>query len=144
MVVALVTRCLFAELDRLLRTPLDAGKALFAVMTPDGSVCLQVDVSTGADVLADAAGIAFLINPESLVHRRNAGKGEPVEPGKNDILPQGALFDRPLLPCSHRGGDSADLFPCRLDPPDLLRFGSGAAPGDVVGRHRQFESGEKG
>ena len=96
MVVTLIPGRLFAELDRLLRTPLDAGKALFAVMTPDRSVCLQVDVSTGADGLADAAGVAFLINPESLVHRRNAGKGEPVEPGKNDILPQGALLDRPL------------------------------------------------
>jgi hypothetical protein len=113
MAVALVTRRFFAELDRLLRAPLDAGEALFAVMKPDGFAGRKIDVPAGADGPADAAGVAFLIYPEPLVHRRDAGKGEPVEPREQDVLPQRTLLDRPLLPCGNNGGDPADLFPRR-------------------------------
>src|SRR4030042_6609018 len=65
MVIPLVPRRFFAELDRLGRTPLDAGEALFAMVQPNGPVRLQRDVSRRADALADTADGAFLIDPET-------------------------------------------------------------------------------
>jgi len=56
MVVTLVAGSLFAELYRLLRTPLDAGEALFAMVQPGGSVSRKIDVAGRADLLADTTG----------------------------------------------------------------------------------------
>lgn len=143
MVISLIPGRFFAELNRFGRAPLDAGETLFAMVQPNGSVRLQFDVSRGTDLLADPAGIAFFIDPETPVHRRNMGKGEPVEPGKQQVLPQGTLFDRPFFSFSNRSGNHPDLFPRLIDPPDPLLLRSGPAPGDVVGRHYDLEAGGK-
>ena len=74
MVISLIPGRSFAELDRFGRAPLDAGETLFAMVQPNGSVLLHSDVSPWADLLADPAGVAFLIDPETPVHRRNMGK----------------------------------------------------------------------
>ena len=97
MMVTLIPLRFFAVLDRFRRTPLNAGETLLAVVKPDRPAFFQLDISAGADRLADPAGVAFLIDPEALVHRGDMGKSEPVEPGKQDILPEGAFFDRSLF-----------------------------------------------
>lgn len=66
--VAGVGRGLFAELDGLERTPLDAGQALLAAALPYGFSGAQQDIAAGADGSADGAGIALIVRPEILVH----------------------------------------------------------------------------
>jgi hypothetical protein len=97
MAVTLVPWRFLAGLDRFGRTPLDAGETLLAVVQPDGSARLQIDVSTRTNRFTDAAKVAFFIDPETLIHRRNMRKCESVEPCKQDILPQGSPLDRPLF-----------------------------------------------
>ena len=76
--VPLIPRGLLAELDRFPRAPLDAGKALLAVMPPDRLAFLEIDIRARADGFADAAGIAFFIDPKTLVHFRDMRKGKLV------------------------------------------------------------------
>ncbi len=74
MAVAFVAGRFFAELDRLLRAPLDAGEALFAVMTPDGLSSAGRSMFPQGQSLADAAAVALLIDPETLVHLGTGGR----------------------------------------------------------------------
>jgi hypothetical protein len=66
--VTLIGRGFPAVLDRHLRAPLDAGQTLLAAMLPYRLACRQFNISGWADLGTDAAGIAFVIHPKTLVH----------------------------------------------------------------------------
>jgi hypothetical protein len=103
MVVAFVGRRLLAELDRFLRTPLDAGQALFAAMLPHRFARFQDDILCRTYFDTDAAGVAFVINPEILVQLMDLLECHFVDRGKNDPLPQWALFDGTGFACGDTG-----------------------------------------
>ena len=87
MMVSLIPGSFLAILYRFFRTPLDAREALFTVMKPYRFPHFQINIPARADLFTDAACIALVIGPKILIHCRNIGKRELVEPGKEDILP---------------------------------------------------------
>jgi hypothetical protein len=98
MVIPLIQMSFLPVLDCLMRAPLDAGEALFAMVEPKGSAIRHLDIRRGTEFLTDAAGIAFLVGMERFVHVCNMPNRHTVQPGEEDILPEGAFFYRERLP----------------------------------------------
>ena len=66
-VVAFVLQRDLAELDGLLRAPLETAEAVLAVSVPGGDAVHHDDVGVRADPFAESAGVAFVRDPEITV-----------------------------------------------------------------------------
>jgi hypothetical protein len=132
--VSLVLRGLTAVLYCLLRTPLEAGKALLAPVAPRGlSVKAgHLHIAGRADLDAHGAAVAFLVDPEPFVPARDLGKGQLVNSGEKKPLPEGPFLQGAPAQALHQCGYSLYLGQGGLEKGLLFPPGSGPSPGYVV------------
>lgn len=132
MTVALFILRAFAVLDRLLRAPLDAGKALFTAVLPDRFLFSHFNITRRTDFFTNPAGAAFFIGKERFIHPGDMRQGNPVKRRQHPILPEGPLLRRPLIPAPDHRRDPVQFSEHRVKFLLLLAGGRGSAPGNIV------------
>ena len=125
----------FPILNRFLRTPLNAGQALFASVKPRRLIIYHLDIFDRTDFQADSTAIAFIVNPEILIQFGNIPKRHLIDPGKQDILPKRSPVHLFSFSPEDSSGNRFHLFLGFPDQPLLSVNWSRTATGDVIGRH---------
>ena len=102
---------------------------------------LQFDILRRADLDADAAGVALVVAPEILVHLLDLLEGHFIDRGKNDPLPQRALFDGTVLAAGDTGR-GLGYFGAGVSKAGVLALDRARpAPGDVIAGQDDAETG---